>query len=47
MSIITSLVQRYRGPTRIYECRRCGTTLHASDDVCNACGASSIAVYDV
>lgn len=47
MSIITSLVQRYRGPTRIYECRHCGTTLPEADAVCEACGETSVAVYDL
>ncbi|MFD1515759.1 hypothetical protein [Halomarina rubra] len=47
MSIIASIVERYRGSTRIFECRRCGTTLCETDDVCEACGERSIAVYDL
>jgi rubrerythrin len=47
MSLITSLVERCRGSTRIYECRHCGTTLGDSEDACSACGAHSVAVYDV
>jgi len=47
MSLVSTLVDRYREPTRIYECRHCGTTLGGVDDECDACEETSVAVYDL
>lgn len=47
MGIVASLVDRYRGQTRLYECRRCGTTLEDSDGPCRVCGGTDVAVYDL
>jgi ribosomal protein L37E len=49
MSVIGTLVRRYRdeGPRRIYECRRCGTSLDADAGECSQCGSTSIATYEL
>lgn len=35
-----------RGPTVIYECRRCGTTLDAEATACPYCGPTEIARFE-
>lgn len=46
MSIITRL-RRYLAdaPTRIYECRNCGTNLPAEKDRCTVCDSSDIVTF--
>lgn len=31
----------------IYECRRCGTTLKATEQTCSTCGSTEIAEFEV
>jgi uncharacterized OB-fold protein len=31
----------------IYECRRCGTTLTATEQTCSTCGSTEIVEFDV
>jgi rubrerythrin len=47
MSIIRSLVDRYRDSTSVYECRRCGTTLDGPEDACPNCGSTDVAAYEL
>ncbi|MFC6838459.1 hypothetical protein [Halomarina ordinaria] len=47
MSLLRAVVTRFDAPSdRVYECRRCGTTLDADAEACPRCDSTSIACYE-
>jgi rubrerythrin len=49
MRLLGTLVRRYQdeGPERIYECRRCSTSVEAETAECPRCGSTSVATYEL
>lgn len=49
MGLLGTLVRRYQdeGPERIYECRRCSTSVEAETAECPRCGSTSVATYEL
>ena len=48
------MLQRLKGllssesqPTRVFECRRCGSSVTANQSECPVCGAAEIACYEI
>jgi hypothetical protein len=47
LSGIGTALRGWRSPTRLYECRQCGTTVDDATAECDACGSEEIASYAI
>ena len=50
MAVLDALreyLRRFREPSTVHECRRCGTTVDSETESCPTCGGAEIAVYEL